>query len=160
MIFPLHSESLVKTRKMSSERTSMFVLAAYVVIAILPGSLAGLHSSRRDGPLVVEYNSAVLQTHPTLLRVIIAPRPGDNQAFTVCLESDFLDNVRFSDVQPTPLGSHSAHGTMMFDFAARGNGQPDTVLFEIKHDRAGPKHGEIGVNGGSRVDFEQMVIPQ
>jgi hypothetical protein len=159
MIFPMQvfqSNGLQR----ATRPASWFVLTAVLVTAItLPGDRLDNHAERVAGQVRLTYATVVRAKHPTEFRLEILPDAGST-TFEVTVDSAFINHVRFQDVRPTPLGSRDTGGNLTFQFARRNDGQPDTVVFDVKEDVLGNRAGVMGLGAGSQVSFEQMVVPK
>lgn len=158
MILPLQSQPRFRASRWSGDRTSFLMIAAFALSSLLmTGETGTFRTIRSNGPLELSYGTVVREGEATELRLTVAPDLIREGTYQVWVGSWFLKHVRFSDIRPTPLGSHGNRGGLTLEFAARHDGRPDTVVLEIRHDRQGSKFGEIGVVGGPEVRFEQLV---
>ncbi len=155
MIFPLRKQDAG-----AGIRAGWFVITAFLVTSItIPGNRLADHVIRSAGPLHVEFATVIRAHHPTDLTIAIDPAARDNGKFEIWLDSTFLEHVRFEDVRPTPISSRLVDGNLTFQFAGRNDGQPDTVVFEIKQDALGNQNGSLGLVEGSQISFAQTVMP-
>ncbi len=158
MIFSLQSQPRPRLPRWSGDRTSFLMIAAFALTSLfVAGGTGPLRTTRSAGPLELSFGTIVREGDATELRLTVAPEFIREGTYQVWVGSWFLKHVRFSDIRPTPLGSHGDRGALTLEFAARHDGQPDTVVFEIRHERQGSKFGEVGIVGGPEVRFEQIV---
>ncbi|WNG33491.1 hypothetical protein F0U61_07570 [Archangium violaceum] len=154
----LHLDERIQHSVWTVQRVGWVLMGAFLLAAVLglfgDGPLS--RASAEGGGLKLEYVRTARVSFPITLDV---HGTSDGQGvFQLWFERSLFEKSKVEHVMPEPerVEFSSERVTYIFRTTAPG---PVHVVLELKPERAGKVHAQLGVVGGGEVRFEQLVFP-
>jgi hypothetical protein len=84
---------------------------------------------------------------------------GSGDVVRLWIDSSYLENVEIESISPQPELVESAPDRQIYLFPITQSGEPISITFYIKPERPGVLNGKAGIEGGSSLDFTQLIYP-
>jgi hypothetical protein len=142
-----------------------WVVMAFVIVATLlglfgPGLLGDSIAGVKGAPLWMEFNRfGRLQAESTTLRIHIEPGATSDQPLRLWLSRSYLERVHVMHVMPEPQSVEIAADRYVYVIGVQDLSKPTTITFDIEPGRVGLLRGQVGIEGGSPLDFSQFIYP-
>lgn len=151
-------------RSWRRQRIAWVVMAALIIATLLglfgPGLLGDSVAGAKGAPLWMEFNRfGRLDAESTTLRLHVEPGAAGGGPLRLWLNRDYLERVRVMHVVPDPQSVEIAADRYVYVFAVQDASKPTTITFDLEPDCVGLLRGQVGVEGGSLLDFSQFIYP-
>lgn len=153
-----HEERAWKFRRIG------WILMALIVFAGLAGLLGSgplSHASAGgpESPLRVEYPRFARFTAPAYLEIHLSPSAAAGREARVWIDRDYLQDMQIEDVVPEPERVESAGDRLVFVMPLAEPGRSTAIELHLQAQRIGSLEGRVGVEGGSSLQFQQLIYP-
>lgn len=134
------------------------VLAAAVAGLLGPGPLSRGVAREPQGLLWVEYGRMERHQAEAVLKIHVAPAAAREGRVGVWIARGFVEGVDIQRINPRPESEEAEAVRQVLMFVVR-EGDPLVATVRFMPDDYGLRTVEIGLDGGPRVSFWQMVFP-
>ncbi len=159
----IEEDMVFQRREWLVQRISWVLAGVVLVLALLgvfgTGPLSWTSTTTPDGLLHLEYERFARQLGMTALAVDIAPEAARQGEIRLQISQDYLGDVMVQKVTPEPLAVVNGAGKLTYVFTTDEVTEPLKVSFDLRPDRVGVQHAEVGIEGAPPTRFRQFVYP-
>ncbi len=162
------SQKKIVEREWVAERIGWFVLAAFVIAALLgllgPGPLSRCRSTSPDKTLTVEYYSIQRYSAPAELHIHLTALDEREEVVRLRFKRSFTDHTTIEKIVPEPTVTEARGDWIIYSFRMSDLNPGGLIHFRYQHDSFGfLKHGlgivEVDNTEGAAVAITQFVLP-